>query len=216
MCSSSVAASSANRFRSRFQAWFLDVNEKTMHRMYGAHKQRLLLDTGGTVVEVGPGVGANMRYYPRGQALTAVEPNHLMHGRLTHRAAAHGVALDIRQLRGERMDLPDDSADLVIATLLLCSVDDPAKVVAEIRRILKPGGRYVFIEHVAAEATGVLRLSQRVLRSPHKWVFEGCRTDRRTWETLGDAGFSRLDCRREQIMSPMFWIAPHILGEAVK
>ena len=216
MCSSNTAESTAHRFRSRFNAWFLDANEGIMHRMYGAHKQQLLHELSGAVVEIGPGAGANMRYYPRGLNVIAVEPNAAMHERLRLRAAAHGVPLDIRMLRGERMDLPDDSADLVIATLLLCTVEDPAGVVAEIRRILKPGGRYVFLEHVAAEAAGVLRLSQRVLHSPHRWVFEGCRTDRRTWETLGHAGFSRLDCRREQIMSPMFWIAPHIVGEAVK
>lgn len=210
------AQSTAPRFRSRFNAWFMDVNEGIMHRMYGVHKQRLLGGLGGTVVEVGPGAGANMRYYPRGLNVIAVEPNAAMHERLRLRAAAHGVGLDIRALRGESVDIPDGSADFVVATLLLCTVEDPAGVLAEIRRILKPGGRYVFIEHVAAESAGAVRLSQRMLRTPHQWLFEGCRTDRRTWEALGDAGFSRLDVEREKIISPMFWIAPHIVGHAVK
>ncbi|MBI5527610.1 MAG: SAM-dependent methyltransferase, partial [Deltaproteobacteria bacterium] len=66
--------SAANRFTSRFNAWFLDAVEEIMHRMYGADKQRLFRDLSGTVVEIGPGAGANMRYYPRGQVVIAVEP----------------------------------------------------------------------------------------------------------------------------------------------
>lgn len=216
MCTDCTQVGQAAPLRSRFHAWFLDANEATMHKMYGGYKQTLFQDLKGTVVEVGPGAGANLRYYPAGQRLVAVEPNQAMHTRLQARAAEHGIELDIRRLHGESLDLPDNSADVVVATLLLCSVSDPEKVIAEIRRILKPGGRYVFIEHVADDRAGVVQFAQSVMHRPHQWVFEGCQTKRRTWETLEAAGFAKLDYARKRISSPLFWVTPHIVGAATK
>lgn len=202
--------------RGRFNAWFLDFTEGIMHRMYGAHKKRLFRDLSGTVVEIGPGAGANMRYYTPGLRVIAVEPNAAMHERLLRRAQERGIDLEIRVIGGEQMDVPDQSADLVIGTLLLCTVEHPSRVLSEIRRILRPGGRYVFVEHVAAESGGIVHLSQKILHRPHCWLFEGCHTDRRTWKMLSTAGFSKVEIRREKIWSPMFWIAPTIVGEAVR
>ena len=75
-----------------------------------------------------------------------------MHGRLRDAAHRHGVQLDLRERMAEQTGLPDDSADTVISSLVLCSVQDPAAVLAEVRRILRPGGTFRFLEHVVAAA----------------------------------------------------------------
>lgn len=215
MCNTAAPAGFRG-LQARFHAWFLNATEAKMHQMYGAHKARLFAKLPTRIVEVGPGVGANFRYYPKGQQVIAIEPNPAMHARLERRAKEAGVQLEIRSLRGEAMDLDDNSAAAVVGTLLLCSVGDPAQVVSEIRRILRPASRYVFIEHVAAERWGPMRVAQAAVHTPHKVIFDGCHSNRRTWETLQAGNFAKLNLERQTIMSPMFYVAPHILGEAYK
>jgi SAM-dependent methyltransferase len=98
-----------------------------------------------TVVEIGSGAGANFRYLHRGTKVIAVEPNPYMHKSLRLAAERHGIELDIRDVVGERIDLPDSSVDAVISSLVLCTVTDPSQVVAEVHRILRPGGRYSYL-----------------------------------------------------------------------
>ena len=112
------------------------------------------------------------------RSLIAIEPNPYMHARLRRAARRSGVELEIRSVVGERIDLPDASAEAVISSLVLCTVSDPAAVLAEIRRILRPGGRFSFAEHVAAKPRTPTRWSQRILRRPWAWVFEGCSCER--------------------------------------
>ena len=83
--------------------------------------------------------------------MIGVEPNRNMHDPLRAKADEHDVDLEIRTVRGERIDVDDATADGVVGTLVLCGVDDPDGVVAEIRRILKPGATYFYLEHVAAD-----------------------------------------------------------------
>ena len=91
------------------------------------------------VVELGSGVGANLEHLPAGAHLTAIEPNPYMHERLRQAARRASVDLKIRSVVGERIDLPDASVQAVISSPVLCTVSDPAAVLAEIRRILRPG-----------------------------------------------------------------------------
>src|SRR6478735_9744335 len=97
-------------------------------RLLGPHKRRLFADLPDTVVELGSGVGANLRYLAPGSTLIAVEPNPAMHGRLRRAARQHGVLLDVRQVPAERTDLPDASAEVVVSSLVLCTVKDVAEV----------------------------------------------------------------------------------------
>ena len=179
--------------RGRANAGFLALLDGYMHAKYGELKPRLLGDVPSTVVELGPGAGANVRYYPPGTRLIAVEPNVRMHGPLRRRAARAGVALDLRALAGERLDLPDASADLVVATLVLCTVRDPAAVLGEVRRVLRPGGRFVCIEHVVAPVGSRTRALQRALARPWRWAFEGCDLCRDTAAAIRAVGFARAD-----------------------
>ena len=179
------------------------------------HKATAFADLPPTVVELGAGVGANLRYLPADAHLVAIEPNPHMHGRLRRAARSLGVDLEIRSVVAERIDLPDDSADAVISSLVLCSVRDPDAVLAEVRRILRPGGRYSFAEHVAARPGTPTRWAQRVLRRPWAWVFEGCSCERDLAGAIRSAGFASVDLVGYRIHSPFVPFNTHIAGTAI-
>jgi SAM-dependent methyltransferase len=116
------------------------------------YKRKLLADLHGDVLEIGPGSGVNLSYYAPDVHWIGVEPNPYSHRYLHATAAALGRALDLRTGYTEALPAPDQSMDAVVSTLVLCSVHDLDASLAEIRRVLKPGGKYVFLEHVAAPA----------------------------------------------------------------
>jgi len=202
--------------RGRFHAWFLSATADWLDQVHGERKQRLFRELGSRIVELGPGTGANCRHYPAGSRVIGIEPNLHMHERLARSAREHGVALEIRGLRGERLDLEADSADAVVSTLVLCSVDDPARVLREALRVLRPGGRFVFIEHVAAPEDTALRRLQNALQPPWTWCFEGCRPNRDTGAALAEAGFSKLEMETFRIRSAFVHVSPHIAGWGIK
>ena len=179
-----------------------------------AHKQEIFTDLPPTVVELGAGTGANLRYLPAGTRLIAVEPNPAMHPRLIERAARAGIDLELHATVGERLDLPDASADMVISSLVLCTVPDPGGVVAEVRRVLRPGGRYAFLEHVAAPEHGALRRLQRVVRRPWGWFFEGCSCERDLRTVIENAGFARSVITDYRLRGPFLPANPQIAGVA--
>jgi ubiquinone/menaquinone biosynthesis C-methylase UbiE len=182
-----------NPVRGRFNAWFLAALDGYMHWKYAAIKSRLLGQAPAVVVELGPGPGANLRYLPRGTKLIAVEPNLHMHPMLERRARQLGIDLDLRGLAGESLDLPSASVDFVFSSLVLCTVENPEQVIAEVRRVLKSGGRFVCVEHVEAPAGSTIQRMQRLIRRPWKWVFEGCDLCRDTGATLRSSGFAQVD-----------------------
>lgn len=187
------AAMIDNPVRGRFNAWFLAVLDGYLHWKYADIKRRLLGRVPPVVVELGPGPGANLRYLPPGTRLIAIEPNVHMHDILRQRAARRGVDLDLRGLAGEQLDLSAASVDFVFCSLVFCTVANPEQVIAEVRRVLKPGGQFACVEHVLAPpGSGTHRL-QRLIRRPWKWIFEGCDLCRDTGATLRSAGFKHVD-----------------------
>lgn len=184
-----------NPVRGRLNAWFFAALDGYMHRKYAGIKSPLLDQVPPVMVELGPGSGANFRYLPRGTRLVAIEPNLHMHPMLRRRAERFGIELDLRELAGENLDLPSASVDFVFSSLVLCSVDDPAQVIAEVRRVLRPGGRFACIEHVAAPAGSSMHGLQRLIKRPWRWAFEGCDLCRDTGATLQLSGFSQVDVR---------------------
>lgn len=178
------------------------------------HKAPVFGDLPSDVVELGSGVGANLRYLKTGTRLTAIEPNPYMHARLRRAARRRTVELEIRSVVGERIDLPDASTDAVISSLVLCTVADPAAVLAEVRRILRPGGRFSFVEHVAARRR-TTRVVQRLVRRPWAWVFEGCSCERDLASLIEAAGFSHVDATPYRIHSPFIPFNTQIAGTAV-
>lgn len=187
-----------------------------MHRAYGARKARLFHGLPERVVELGPGAGANLRYYTPGTRVLAFEPNTLMHPRLTRHARERGIHLDLHARPAESLPLEEASVGAVVCTLVLCSVSDPWAVVREVHRVLEPGGRFVFIEHVAALEGSLLSRAQRWLKRPWRWAFEGCSLDRNTQTVIEAAGFRELEIERFNLGRGVAPFSPHIAGVGVR
>jgi SAM-dependent methyltransferase len=200
--------------RGPFNAAFFSMMGPYIEWNLRRHKRRVFAELPQTVVELGPGVGANLRYLHPGSTLVAVEPNLPMHRRLRAAAERHGVHLDLRDRLAERTDLPDQSVDSVISSLVLCTVTDPAEVLAEIRRILRPGGTFRFVEHVAARTGTPTRTLQRALRRPWAWTFEGCSCERDLAGLLRAAGFARVDIEPYRLHTPFIPFNTQIAGIA--
>jgi ubiquinone/menaquinone biosynthesis C-methylase UbiE len=177
-------------------------------------KTSLLSGIRGTIVEIGPGTGANFRYYPRGIHWIGAEPNRHMHRYLRRAADSSGLAIDVRSSRAEALDLADQSADAVISTAVLCSVDDLDKVLQEIRRVLRPGGQFIFIEHVAADRGSVLSGIQHAIQPLWSCMADGCHAARDTQKAIAHAGFEPVSFERFRL--PLGPIAPHIAGIVVR
>lgn len=204
----------ANPVRGRLNAGFFRLIDGYVHAVLGDRKRALFADLPDTVVEIGPGTGTNMRYYRPGTTLVAVEPNPHMHPGLRRAAQRRGVTLDLRAVGAEATGLPDASVDDVVCTLVLCTVPDPVAVLAEVRRVLRPGGRLLLIEHVAAAPGTALAAVQLVLRPGWRWAFEGCDLRRHTADLLDHAGFRIVDIQRYHLRSLFVPVNTQIAGTA--
>ena len=203
-------------FRGRFNAWLLRALDNYADRKYRHVKRELFGGLPRMILEIGAGDGANFRYLDPGTHVIALEPNRHMHPLLRAAAARHGVTVDVRAGVAERIPLPDGSAEAVIASLVLCSVSDPARVLAEIRRVLRPGGRFWCIEHVAAAEGTMLARVQRLVRRPWRWLFEGCETQRPTAELLRGGGFESVEVRPFTLHTAFVPIQSQIVAVAVR
>ncbi|MFP4511705.1 MAG: class I SAM-dependent methyltransferase [Acidimicrobiales bacterium] len=191
---------------SRFNAWFFTAFAGYINHIARHHKHQAFDGLqAGTVVEIGAGTGANLAHLAPGTTLYAVEPSRRMHERLRARSEAADIDLTILGTGAETIPLPDASVDEVICSLVLCTVDDPDQVLAEVRRILRPGGRFRFVEHVAAPRRGLRRGIQRMIRRPWGYVFEGCRPDRHTPATIEAAGFRTVTMQRRRFRRSLFF-----------
>jgi ubiquinone/menaquinone biosynthesis C-methylase UbiE len=204
--------------RGRFNAWFFGTFDRHINRITAPLKE-VAFDglTAGTIVELGAGTGANLAYLPPGATIIAVEPNLGMHPVLAERCAAAGVDLRVLATGAESIPLPDGSVDDVICSLVLCTVADPDAALREVRRILRPGGRFGFVEHVAAAHGSTRSAVQRCVRRPWGWVFEGCDPHRDTAAAIERAGFSSAAVARRRLRGSVFYpVNTTICGVAVR
>ena len=204
----------AHAARGPFNAAFFSLMGPNLEWNMRRQKRRVFADLPTTVVELGSGVGANLRHLSAGSTLIAVEPNPHMHRRLRAAAERRGVHLDLREQVAERTGLPDASVDAVISSLVLCTVADPDAVLAEVRRILRPGGTYRFVEHVAARPGTPTRWLQRAFRRPWGWTFEGCSCERDLAAAVRAAGFARVDVEPYRLHTPFITFNTQIAGIA--
>jgi SAM-dependent methyltransferase len=200
--------------RGRFNAAFFRAMGPYLERSLSRRKRLVFAGLPDEVVEIGSGVGANLRYLPAGGTLVAIEPNRYMHARLRAAALRDGVRLDLRERMAEQTGLPDHSVDTVISSLVLCSVQDPVVVLAEIRRILRPGGTFRFVEHVVAERRTPTHLAQRMFRRPWAWTFEGCSCERDLEGAIRAAGFESVAVDRYRLHTPLLPFNTQIAGTA--
>jgi ubiquinone/menaquinone biosynthesis C-methylase UbiE len=155
----------------------------------GAMRRELLAQARGRVVEIGAGTGVNIDAYPEGiEALALVEPDPHMAKRLRAHLAASSRTAEVVAAPAERLPFGDASFDTAVATLVLCTVPDPVAAVAELARVLRPGGRLLFIEHVRAEDARTARWQDR-LEKPWRFLGDGCHCNRDTQATLATSRF---------------------------
>jgi ubiquinone/menaquinone biosynthesis C-methylase UbiE len=203
---------------SRFNAWFFSAFDRYINHISRPHKQAAFAGIESeTVVELGAGVGANLPHLPAGSRLIAVEPSLAMHPGLQRRASDAGIDVTVLAHGAESLPLEDASVDEVICSLTLCTVADPERVVAEVHRVLRPGGRFRFVEHVAAPTWSPRRWLQRAIRRPWAWLFEGCTLDRDTASKVRAAGFTRVEIERARFRRSIFVpVNSTIYGVAVR
>jgi SAM-dependent methyltransferase len=204
----------------RFFAWMTAHRGNWYENLTAVRKQALFGGLQGSILELGPGTGPNLRYYPPGVRWTGVEPNEFMHPYLLQSLRALNLPLDAFEItqgdpQGIRLPAQDASLDAVVCTLVLCSVPDPAGTLGEIIRVLKPGGKFIFIEHVAAAPATRLRRSQDFFQPFWTTIGDGCHPNRDTETSIQRAGFGRVEIDR--FLVPAAGITePHIAGLAEK
>ncbi|EXG81413.1 class I SAM-dependent methyltransferase [Cryptosporangium arvum] len=147
----------------------------------------------------------------RGDGTGAVSRRRDGTGAVLHRQV--GVdAIQISPAAAEALPFPDGTFDTVVSTLVLCTVEDPVAAVAEVRRVLRPGGRFLVLEHVRGEHGSRLERRQHRFAGPWEKFAAGCRCDRATAEILGDAGFDGTALRRERWAGMPSIVAPLVVG----
>lgn len=154
---------------------FLALGE---HRGMASRRAALLADAHGTVLEIGAGTGTNLAAYPPVERLLLSEPAPTMREHLLRRLARHGSAAVVLDAGAEALPLPTGSVDTVVSTMVLCTVPDVDMALTEVTRVLKPGGRLLFIEHVHSPVGSPLRRWQDRLVEPWAAFAVGCRCDR--------------------------------------
>jgi ubiquinone/menaquinone biosynthesis C-methylase UbiE len=163
------------------------------------------------VLEIGAGDGENFGAFDPGVEWIGLEPDAKRRAELATRAREWRHSSDPLDARAESIPLPDHSIDAVVGTYVLCSVDDPAAALAEVRRVLVPGGRVIFVDHVVAPPGTLKRAVQRIATPISKRVCHGCHWDRDTERTLAEAGFVGGDIRRLRVRSMPFGPVPMLL-----
>jgi len=195
-------------------AWFMNRGGRSYERHVGDRKRRLLSGISGTLVEIGSGTGPNLQYLHPDVLVVGVEPNPYMHPHFLRESSGWRGRSHLVRGSAEALPFPDGSVDAVLSTLVLCSVDGLDVALQEIHRILKPGGIFIFLEHVGAPRGSWLRRLQWLVKPVWSTVGDGCQPDRDTDQNLLGAGFSRV--RMERFSLPLPLVSPHIAGVAEK
>lgn len=151
-----------------------------------AWRERLWSLAEGRILEVGVGTGRNLQFYPPGASVTGIDFSPRMLEKARIRAARSGLSVDLRLMDAQAMDFPDASFDTVVATCVFCSVPDPVKGLREVRRVCRPGGKILFLEHMRSEMRVVGRLLDII--NPVTVRLTGANVNRRTMDNLRAAG----------------------------
>ncbi len=178
-----------------------------------ARRRALVAQARGRVLEIGAGTGLNLAHYDAGLDLVLTEPDEAMAERLRARVAALRPATVV--LAGaEALPFEDGAFDTVVSTLVLCTVPDPEAALRELHRVLKPGGRLLFIEHIRSESPRWARWQDR-LNAPWRAFAEGCNCNRATLDMLARSPFGLGAVERGSFRAMVPLIRPLATGSAV-
>ena len=195
----------------RLHALFLHLFAGRSNRLAGSLKRDLFSRLEGDVLEIGAGSGATFQFLPRSIRWVGSDPN--PHGRpyAFRLAAKHGIHAEWCTSPAEHLPFGDATFDAALCTLTLCSVRQPHRAVEEVRRVLRPGAPFVFLEHVTAPEGSSLIRRQRLWRPVFRCCL-GCTPDRDTAALLRKSSFSSLEMKEFSLPIPI--VAPHIAGIA--
>ena len=200
--------------RRRFFALTYDRQVAKVERAgLGELRQKSLADASGRVLEVGSGTGANLPYYGPGvESLTVTEPEPAMLRRLEQRVRKQAPKAKVVRAPAEQLPFEDDAFDVAVSTLVLCGVDDQARALGELRRVLRPGGRLIFIEHVRSDEPGLARWQDR-LNGLNKFV-ACCDCNRRTLDSIKAEGFEVTKVDHTELKKVPPFVRPLVVGTA--
>jgi len=199
-----------------FARFFDRLSEKEERLGQADHRRRLLAGLSGRAIEVGAGNGLNFKAYPSTvTGALAVEPEPYLRERARKAAAGAPVPIEVVDGVADRLPAEDSSFDAGVASLVLCSVPDQAAALAELFRVIRPGGELRFYEHVRSDGAGLARF-QDAATLVWPTFAGGCHPNRDTAAAIEAAGFAIESCRRFPF-KPCFFcapVAPRILGAA--
>jgi ubiquinone/menaquinone biosynthesis C-methylase UbiE len=200
--------------RERLFAAVYDPLSARTEKKFGADlKRELLANARGRVLEIGVGTGLSFAHYPAVEELVGVDPSEPMLRRARRRATELASDVTLVEAPAEALPFEDKSFDTVVSLAVLCTVDDPSRVLQEIRRVLRPGGRLVFLEHVRSSEPGLAQWQDRLER-PWGWIAGGCHPNRQTLEAIEGAGFEVVELERKDLPDIPRLVRPNVLGVA--
>ncbi|CDO88701.1 methyltransferase [Mycobacterium triplex] len=180
---------------------------------YNRYRRDAIAHATGRLLMVGLGPGTDMLFVPPAvTSISAVEPVAAFRQMASRLALRNGITADIVDGTGESIPFGDNSFDSVHIGLVLCSVDDVTATLAEIRRVLVPGGRLVVLEHV--RGVGATGRFQDLIAKPWSWLAAGCKPNRRTVDSIAAAGFDTANLRSIPRTPVPFPCKPHLQGFA--
>jgi ubiquinone/menaquinone biosynthesis C-methylase UbiE len=177
-------------------------------------RRELLSGARGRTLEIGAGTGLNIDHWP-GQVdeLVLTEPDPHMARQLRKKTAGAKRDVDVIEAPGERLPFPDDSFDTVALTLVLCTVPEPEAALREVARVLRPGGRFLFLEHVRSQEEGLARWQDR-LHGPWYLFGDGCHCNRDSLATI-EASLLELErSERGDLPGAVPLVRPYVSGQA--
>ena len=181
------------------------------------HRAALIATESGDVVEIGGGTGANLAYYGEAvTSLTITDPEPSMLRRLQRHVGEQppvSSAMSVLRAPAEELPFDDESFDVAVSTLALCTVDDQPRALQELRRVLRPGGSLLFLEHVRAEDPRLARWQDRV-NGINRVVAAGCNCNRRTAEGIASAGFAAIEIQHAELPKAPPTHRPLVVGRA--
>jgi ubiquinone/menaquinone biosynthesis C-methylase UbiE len=190
-----------------FAASYDFLNHWAEARVFKEYRPFIAGEARGQVLEIGAGTGANFPYYRDVDQLIAAEPDPFMLRRAEQRAAQLRLGVEFWQCPAEALPIGDAAFDAVVSTLVLCTVRDQPRALAEVKRVLKPSGTLRFIEHVRAH--GFAGRVQDLVTPAWRWVGAGCHPNRRTAERITAAGFDITELQERSLP-----LSPLIIGVA--
>ena len=194
-----------------FAAVYDPLSARTEEKFGAELKRKLLVNARGRVLEIGVGTGLSFAHYPPEVELVGVDPSAPMLRRARARAAQLGRGVTLIEAPAEELPFEESSFDTAVSLAVLCSVRDPAHALRELRRVLRPDGRFIFLEHVRSEGAKLARWQDRLER-PWGWVAGGCHPNRPTLEGIESAGFELVEVEHKDLPEVPRLVRPNVMG----